>query len=253
MGLSIANVQSEVVGRKRQRTADVTFDSSYPRGGEAFTPNAIGLSVIDRITAEYPGNGFVPAYDATNGKLKLLAKPGPAGITRAIADNDNAASNGVVIYLHVAAQTADKGREVTSSTPVEGWLEFISPTNADGSFTLSNGDVVPVFDDDAANTGGVQVYIDEDEATVSPIQANVATLLRDVVIRTRNGNYLLISHDASAASNGVAIYFDEDAADASKLQFVSPTNASSTVTIDPEVTPAANVAGTTVKLTAIGS
>lgn len=252
MALTVDVTRDEVTGRQRKKYADVTFDSSYPRGGEALAPGALGLSTVANVEAEVPGIGWVPAYDAANEKLKLLAKPSPVGITRTIDDDDDAASNGVAVYVHVATQTADVGRQVGPSTPVEGWLEFVSPTNADGSFTLSNGDVIPVFDDDNASSSGVQVYVDEDEATVSPIQANIATLLRDVIVRTRGGAYVLISHDASAASNGVALYFDEDAADASKLQFVSPTNANATVTVDPEITPTAVATGVTAKLVAFG-
>lgn len=248
MGLTLNVTRYDVEGRRRIREVDVTWDSAYVRGGEALTPADLGLAVIESIVPVTPNPDVVVAYDATNSKLKAFRRNSPVGVTRTIDDDDDAASEGVAIYVHAPTQTADMGREVGTANAVLGWLEFVSPTNANGSFTLSNGDIVDVFDDDNASSGGVQVYCDEDEAVVSPLQANIATLLRDVVVRTRGGDYILISHDASAASNGVAVYFDEDGVEPNRVKFVSPTNADAVVTIDPEVSAAADFTGTTHKL-----
>lgn len=252
MSATVAVTRSEVIGRQRVRTFTYTGDSSYPRGGEAFLPGAVALSSIESISALTPSNGVQAAYDAVNGKMKVLARSSPVGVTRNVKYAAGAAAAGVVVYAHVPTATVDVARETGENLPVLGWLEFISPTTTNGSFLLSNGDSVTVYHDAAANTGGIQVYDDEDEAVVSPLQANIATLLRDVIVRTQAGNYILISHDASAASNGVAVYFDEDAADASKVLFVSPTTTDSLVTVDPEVTPTAQDAGLTFNLMARG-
>lgn len=248
MGATVTVTRSEVVGRQRVREFDYTGDSSYPRGGEAFLPGAVALSTIDSVSRKVPGVGIVPAYDPVGGKLKFLAKQSPVGVTRAFLHAG--APTGVVVYVHVPTPTVDMARETGVSQPVVGWLEFISPTTTDGSFLLSNGDAVTIFHDAAAATAGNQVFLNEAEATISPLQADVTTLLRDVLVRTQGGNYILISHKTGVVA--VAVKFTEAAADASKLQFISPTTTSLTVNVDPEVTPGANHAGITAKLVARG-
>ena len=46
-------------GGKRMNVVDITFDSSYPTGGEAVTPNQLGLNTIDRVLP-------FPGYAASN-------------------------------------------------------------------------------------------------------------------------------------------------------------------------------------------
>lgn len=250
MSLTIANIERTVFGNKSVAYADITFDSSYPRGGEAFTPSTVGFSQITSIEVPNSEGGVFPAFDAVNNKIKLLARRSPSGKTLTCSDDNAAASHGVGIYVHVPTATVDFARENGAGQPVVGWLEFVSPTNANSSLALSNGDTIPLYDDDAAATGGIAVYNDEDEAVVSPLQANIATLLQSVLVRTNGGNYALISHDASAAANGVLVYHDEDGA--TELEFVSPTNATSVVSVDPEITPAAVLTGFTFRARIFG-
>ena len=49
--------------------AEVTFDDSYPTGGEPLAPAALGLSKIDILVAS-PNSGYVFEYDHANSKLK---------------------------------------------------------------------------------------------------------------------------------------------------------------------------------------
>lgn len=47
MALAIANIDSQsedVFGRHVVRIVEVTFDDSYPAGGESFTPASVGMS-----------------------------------------------------------------------------------------------------------------------------------------------------------------------------------------------------------------
>lgn len=48
--------------------ADVTFDSSYPTGGETLTAANFSVGAIKALTGGMNG-GYVPEWDATNGKL----------------------------------------------------------------------------------------------------------------------------------------------------------------------------------------
>ena len=52
--------------------ADITFDSSYPTGGEAVTPQQLGLTTIDFVLPA-PAAGYIPEFDHTNLKLKMFA------------------------------------------------------------------------------------------------------------------------------------------------------------------------------------
>lgn len=72
MALTIANVDAraeDVFGRHKVRIVTVTFDSSYPTGGESFTPANVGLAQIDYVgispdAAVLPG--YVVQYDYTD-------------------------------------------------------------------------------------------------------------------------------------------------------------------------------------------
>lgn len=118
-----------------------------------------------------------------------------------ITDDDNAASTGVAIYIHTKDGT-------------NAWLEFVSPTDADGLITLNNGgSTAMVFDLDAAATDGVVVYVDDDGATQNERLLCISPSAKDLIvpIAEGNGKTIVFKHDASAASNGTQIYLDEDA------------------------------------------
>lgn len=64
---------NEVVGRQRQTKTAVTFDSSYPTGGEALSASLLGLNVINTIISvgisTPAGSVTSVVHDSTNGKL----------------------------------------------------------------------------------------------------------------------------------------------------------------------------------------
>ena len=53
MALSFSLVRYGVEDMKKWVECDVTFDSSYPTGGEAVSPDALGLDEIRRISVVY--------------------------------------------------------------------------------------------------------------------------------------------------------------------------------------------------------
>jgi len=61
-GMPVGNMKL-VIGR-------VTFDASYPTGGEAYTPSLFGLQKIIRLVP-FPANGYVPEDDKANQKIKM--------------------------------------------------------------------------------------------------------------------------------------------------------------------------------------
>lgn len=69
MALAIANLKRLSFGNVKGAIADITFDSSYPTGGESLTAAMLGLNVINAIIAN-PTGIYLPQYDYSNKKLK---------------------------------------------------------------------------------------------------------------------------------------------------------------------------------------
>ena len=134
-----------------------------------------------------------------------------------ITDSDTAASAGVAVYVHT------KDGE-------DAWLEFVSPTNADGTGTLNDGgSSYFIFDSNAAATDGIPVYFDEDGTNANERLLIVSPTGEDLFLTLENGKKIRLTHDADAASNGIQVYFDEDGSNAyERLLFVSPSDADGT-------------------------
>lgn len=149
-----------------------------------------------------------------------------------VTDNDNAASTGLALYLHI---------DELGESPF-GHLESVTAGNADSSFTTLGGSVVKVEDDDAAASGGVAIYFDEDGADGEKLLAAVPTL-KDAFILDSAGRAIRIKYAATPSSAGVLLYFDDDGAANTRLLFVSPTNANGSFNTDATV--GAQTAGVT--------
>jgi hypothetical protein len=80
MGLTITPITRSVFGNKRVVLADVTFDSSYPTGGESITPAVLGLSDIDAIFTN-GAKGWGVVYDKANAKLMAYGSTAGTEIT----------------------------------------------------------------------------------------------------------------------------------------------------------------------------
>lgn len=134
----------------------------------------------------------VPGVQAVN----LTAEASATGL---LNDNDSAASNGVLIYVVVDDPN-------WSGTYQLGHLEFVSPTNANGTCTIASGaDTLTLFDDDAAATNGVVVRA---VAASGGLEATTAAS-KDILVQLSTGKYLHINHATTASTP--SIYFDEDA------------------------------------------
>lgn len=75
MALTITEIVRSATRNRRDIVADVTFDSSYPTGGEAFGPADLGLSTIDFIDTEHKGTEVV-VFDRANSKLLIYTADG---------------------------------------------------------------------------------------------------------------------------------------------------------------------------------
>lgn len=74
MGLTVSLVREGVTGDLRWAAADITFDSSYPTGGESLTAADLGFTAAEpyaqiiKLVAGHKG-GYTFDYDYTNHKL----------------------------------------------------------------------------------------------------------------------------------------------------------------------------------------
>lgn len=82
---NIVFVGSILGAKQRISVSTITGDSSYVTGGEAVTANQLGLTRITSLIPVASTGGYVPAWDQTNGKLKIFQ-----------GDNANAASGPLV-------------------------------------------------------------------------------------------------------------------------------------------------------------
>ena len=68
MALTVSVLDDNVVGARRRKVLSVTFDDSYPTGGESLTPADAGLVSFTHVSAE-PADGYVFEFDHTNEKV----------------------------------------------------------------------------------------------------------------------------------------------------------------------------------------
>lgn len=84
MAISVAIVKRSagIVPSGRAVVADVTFDSTYPAGGEPYTPAMFGLNTIDFMQVETARASSTTALlcraDQANSKLMLFSSNGAA-------------------------------------------------------------------------------------------------------------------------------------------------------------------------------
>ena len=68
MAVSVSTVHTNYEGARKVATVDITFDASYPTGGEALTPATLGFVTLTRVDID-PGDGYVFEYDYANEKV----------------------------------------------------------------------------------------------------------------------------------------------------------------------------------------
>ena len=71
MAVTFTEKKRAKLGNAYAVSADITFDSSYPTGGEALAASAFGLNNIDIMLCE-TASGYMFQYDYANAKLKAF-------------------------------------------------------------------------------------------------------------------------------------------------------------------------------------
>ena len=102
MAITSTRSPRNVAGGQKQRIATITFDSSYPTGGEPITAADLGLSSqIEFVFCQTLNAGYVVAWDGskTAPKLKVFQQ---SAATSALTEVPNT-TNLSTLVVHVLA------------------------------------------------------------------------------------------------------------------------------------------------------
>jgi hypothetical protein len=69
--LDVKIKKRSLIGNLRSTIAEVTFDSTYPTGGEEINPQSLGIHGLDFVLAT-PSDGYLVEFDHATNKLKVL-------------------------------------------------------------------------------------------------------------------------------------------------------------------------------------
>lgn len=123
MALSITRIAWNTRGKLRESIVDITFDSSYPTGGEAISPSSVGLGTIYGMQ-QIGGNAAAGAYlfhwDRTNKKIMAFYPTGGAA-PASLGDPSTVVPSGATTVTSSAAQpnlteNAGRGAELAAAT-----------------------------------------------------------------------------------------------------------------------------------------
>lgn len=208
MALTFSALQRHSAGDQFKVTGLMTFDDSYPTGGESMTAGALGLSVIDSMEFEDSGGYSFDAIIATGGASALIKAWRSAGFTPSgaialtagtAASGTNAASN--VSSAYISTQSCVK--------PVIALTHNADPV---GGLAASLLYLVEGYGGSTMNCGTLQSNC----AGTTDISGSTAD---GTVWLTAATPRFYVAHSLTPA--GVQIYVNEASSD--QLEFVSPT------------------------------
>jgi hypothetical protein len=103
MAVSVSTSRTDTVGRySKYTTGTITFDSSYPTGGEALLPTAVGLSSKVEFISVSPAAGYIFEYDYSNNKVKAFYPTSDATAPCAGEEVENTANLSTVVARYIA-------------------------------------------------------------------------------------------------------------------------------------------------------
>jgi|SRR5579871_7015603 len=77
------------VSNRKEKVVDVAYDNSYPTGGYAIAPSAVGLEQILAVLAGGNLAGYIPSYNQATGKLQLFQQSAATGALTEVANTTN--------------------------------------------------------------------------------------------------------------------------------------------------------------------
>lgn len=171
MGLVVTNLKYGSAGTQAYRTATVTFDSSYPTGGETLTAAALGLSRISSLQVNqvdgYVGEVVYPSLLPATVKIKMW-EGGVSGFTPAGTNaNESAHTHGAGSFqaaaqIWTAGAYAPAGTNSTSAVTGTGTADAQTFTGSASALNLAS----PVFAGTGYTTAG-QVTTTTDNQTMT--------------------------------------------------------------------------------------
>lgn len=218
IGIAVADIADAEVGTVALEgawTIAKTTGTAWTVGQRLWW-NTSTSKAITTPTAIFAGYAGVAAASGDTTGVVILAPPVPSNPlletteTFTITDDDNAASVGValkVIWLQ------------------SGLLGLMSENagNADVVWKSTNDLDVMLVQDSTAAAGVALYYYETDDTFRAALPGGV-----DGYLQGSSGRLYKVTYEASPS--GVALYCDDDASIKARVRFVSPTNASGTVT-----------------------
>lgn len=200
----------------------IAWDSSYASGGEAITANACGLGRIDLVVPLTSTGGYIPVWDQTNLKLKMLGTATMASVSKTFTGKadftDGGSTSGYIDFatgalpagaVPVASQLdcTSAGSGDTSATwklGISGDLDRYSTTTSNSCFTaiktLSLTKTTGLGATDAAQTPRLTVTTNADFTNIATGFAGTATLFYIPSAGSGAGAELFATTDLSAVT-----------------------------------------------------
>lgn len=216
MALTLSNVQRHSAGSQVKITGSVTFDSSYPTGGETLTAGALGLTDISQFeTADtISGYTFQPTVATGGGSVALEVYEGGSEAHNHAAGGLTAAPSGETTTITYAASPGGNQcyiKFLADGSPYVAVNNATTTANATVSFSADCK--LLLTHDASAASGGFALYFDDDAG--SPDERLLCDLSSAVnanlYLKCSDGHVVKVTNDASASSNGTALNYDDGA------------------------------------------
>ena len=154
---TLSNVKRENAGSQVLYTGNVTFDSSYPTGGETINPAKLPLSTINSLNVT--GGGYVYAFDPTTSKLKVYSGTNPGGTVSSTFTGTDQVTNPQFFTVYASAAPAGVDVYVKVGNSPETYL---AANHAGSKVILDIGTDALFIDADATPaTDGFPIFVDE--------------------------------------------------------------------------------------------
>ena len=134
MALTVTINKTDTVGRYlKVKTGTITFDSSYPTGGESLSKSDLGFSSSVETFVASPNGGLIFEYDFTNSKLEAFYPTGGSATPASLAAPAVTVPAGATGVTSSAAQpnltetagiAAEVGNTTDLSTIVTNFVAF---------------------------------------------------------------------------------------------------------------------------------
>jgi hypothetical protein len=186
MGITVANSSpssypNESFGSVRCRCVTATMDSSYPTGGESLTAVELGFPVGSTIllVLATPASGYLPEYDYTNNKLKVLTPIKSYAVTHDAASiNAETSADQTLTVTGVGATDQAIGIQGPAAMTARGAFQSTRVTAANEvTARITN------FGDDAVDTASGSYLIHTTGANGSALEIPDTTSLTGIAFR----------------------------------------------------------------------